>query len=87
MHILLQPPSSKVLNSVNRTIYIYFGFAAKATIIGHCTLFLWINSNRQMATVYLVLLKSVTVYLKYFLYDSSYFFIKSFKLYVRKTNT
>ena len=56
MHILLQPPSNKVLNSVNRTIYIYFGFAAKATIIGHCTLLLWINSNRQMATVYLVLL-------------------------------
>ena len=39
MYILLQSPSSKVLNSVNRTIYIYFGFVAKETIIGHYTLF------------------------------------------------
>ena len=86
MYILLQPPSSK-LNSVNRTIYIYFAFVAKATIIDQLHFVLWINCNRQMATAYLVLLKSVTVYLKYFLYDSPYFFIKSFTLYVRKTNT
>ena len=81
---------SKLLNSVNRTIYIYFIFVLKAAIIGHYTLFyglIPIARWLQMAAVYLVLLKSVTVYLKYFLYDSSYFFIKLFKLYVRKTNT
>ena len=61
----LQPPSSKsskVLNAANRAIYIYFGFFNKNNNNRplHCASS--INSNLQMATVYLVFLKAETVY-------------------------
>ena len=36
---MLQPLSSKVLNAVNRAIYIYFGFLTKTIIIGYYTVF------------------------------------------------
>ena len=48
-------------NAVNRAIHIYFGFLRKITTIGNYTVS-WIDSNLQMATVYLVFHKSVTVY-------------------------
>ena len=38
MKHLLQPPSSKVLNAVNKAIYVYFGCFTK-TIIDHYTVF------------------------------------------------
>ena len=36
---VLQLLSSKVVNAVNSTLYIYFGFLTKTTIIGHYTVF------------------------------------------------
>ena len=74
---LLQLPSSKVLHAVNRAIYISFGFLTKNTNNWQLHCVSWINFNLQMATVYLVFLKSKTLYRKYVLYDSSYVFIKS----------
>ena len=50
--------SSKVPNAVNRAIYIYSVFLTRATIIAHYTVLVsWINSNLQMAAIYLVFLK------------------------------
>ena len=36
---MLQPLSSKVLNAVNRAIYVYFVFLTKTRIIGHYTVY------------------------------------------------
>ena len=59
MKHVLQPFSSKVLNAVNRAIYIYFWFLTK-TIIGHHTVFYGLILIFRWLQ-YIVFLKSVTV--------------------------